>query len=182
MAESTKAALITQLFQSHSSGLLRYIKYKLGRADIAEDIAQNAFVRIQQMQNPERLENIQAYLYKTATNLVIDHSRHEQHRHNYQQQELHRSEDNSAPECPERHLNAQRQIDAILVALTHLPNNCQRAFLLHRIHGKSYSAIAKELSVSVSSVEKYICRAFLACRAIQENDDNTANREQRRSD
>lgn len=167
MPESTKSALVSQLFHSHSSGLLRYIKHKLGRADIAEDIAQNAFVRIQQMQNPERLENPQAYLYKTATNLVIDQARHEQHRYNYQQDLT--SDEACALENPERKLGAERQIELIKEALARLPDNCQRAFLMHRLQGKSYSDIASELSVSVSSVEKYICRAFLACRALNES-------------
>lgn len=175
MPESSKSALITQLFHSHSSGLLRYIKHKLGRADIAEDIAQNAFVRIQQMQNPEQLENPQAYLYKTATNLVIDQARHEQYRHNYQQ-ELD-CDEASAVDNPERKLGAERQIESIKVALAHLPDNCQRAFLMHRLQGKSYSDIARELSVSVSSVEKYICRAFLACRALDDSSRSNKKRE-----
>ena len=45
-----------------------------------------------------------------------------------------------------------------------LPERCRQAFLLHRVSGLSYNDIARELGVSVSSVEKYILQALKHCR------------------
>ena len=53
----------------------------------------------------------------------------------------------------------------IYAAIDELPLKCRQAFLLHRNSGLSYSDIALELDVSVSSVEKYILQALKHCRA-----------------
>ena len=54
---------------------------------------------------------------------------------------------------------------SIYRAMERLPERCSQAFLLHRTSGLSYSEIAQELGVSVSSVEKYILQALKHCRA-----------------
>ena len=41
---------------------------------------------------------------------------------------------------------------------------CRQAFILHRARGMSYSDIANEMGVSVSSVEKCIIQALKRCR------------------
>jgi len=45
-----------------------------------------------------------------------------------------------------------------------MPFKVKQAFLLHRQSGLPYSAIAEQMQVSVSSVEKYILQALKQCR------------------
>jgi len=44
-----------------------------------------------------------------------------------------------------------------------LPEKARQAFLLKRVEGLSYQAIAEQLNVSISSVEKYAARGLQAC-------------------
>lgn len=68
----------------------------------------------------------------------------------------------SAP-GPETHhaiIETLMEIDALLDGL---PAKVRRALLLRQLDGLSYAAIARELSVSISSVEKYVARGLAAC-------------------
>ena len=72
---------------------------------------------------------------------------------------------NAAGASPEQVLCAREKLAAIQQALAELPPKAQQAFLLHRQSGMPYSAIAEQMQVSVSSVEKYILQALRHCRA-----------------
>jgi RNA polymerase sigma-70 factor (ECF subfamily) len=52
------------------------------------------------------------------------------------------------------------EIDAVLQSL---PAKAREALLLRKLDGLSYRDIASRLAVSVSSVEKYVASALLAC-------------------
>jgi RNA polymerase sigma factor (sigma-70 family) len=65
---------------------------------------------------------------------------------------------------PEKILVAREKLAAINTALDELPFKVKQAFLLHRRSGMSYSSIAEQMQVSVSSVEKYILQALKHCR------------------
>ena len=170
MAIENRTAL-EELFQNHGPGLVRFLSRKMKSPEDAEDIAQNAFIRIQRVANSGELDNLKAYLYQTASNLAIDQLRREKLHHNYVNQEankqLAQNENTSSmsDHCtPDRLLSAQRQLKEIRKALDGLPVKCRQAFLLHRNKGLSYSEIAREMCVSVSSVEKYILQSLKTCR------------------
>ncbi|NIB42718.1 sigma-70 family RNA polymerase sigma factor [Pseudomaricurvus alkylphenolicus] len=164
---------LESLFANHAKALVRFLKRKVNSEQDAEDIAQNAFIRIQRLAEEGELENPKAYLYQTASNLAIDMLRREKLHQNYLQQTF--SRDQLADEeyssltdycTPERLLSARRDLDNLQQAMNELPLKCRQAFLLHRVKGLSYSEIAKEMSVSVSSVEKYILQALKHSRKL----------------
>ena len=70
---------------------------------------------------------------------------------------------------PEQIVSGREKLARIFAAVDALPDKCRQAFLLHRSSGLSYGDIAKELGVSVSSVEKYILQALKACREALES-------------
>ncbi len=171
-----RSPLLARLFENHAKKLVGFVARTLGRADIAEDVAQNAFLRLQQVKNLEQLDNPQAYLYTTARNLVIDDSRRASHRTHYEVSLSHEQAQIGDCEEPEKHLLAQRELAVIEAALAKLPAPCQRAFLLHRLDGKRHQDIADIMGVSVSSVEKYIRRAFQACQLAQQKFQTSADK------
>ena len=172
MAIESKSEL-EELFQSHGPSLIRFLSRKMRSPQDAEDIAQNAFIRIQRIASTGKLDNLKAYLYQTASNLAIDQLRREKLHNNYVNQETnkHLAYGDLSPivadHCtPDRKLAAQRQLKEIHKALDTLPIKCRQAFLLHRNKGLSYSQIALEMGVSVSSVEKYILQSLKTCRKV----------------
>lgn len=168
--EAEQRPLIERLFCSYRTELVGYLRRKYRRESAcAEDIAQDAFLRLQRLESLKDIENPRAHLYKTASNLAIDHQRREQSRNRYIEIVEQVSDmEQSSSHSPQRRIQGERQVEALQEAINKLPDNCRRAFLMHRIHGHSYSEIAVELGVSVSSVEKYIVKALQACRSTQE--------------
>lgn len=157
--------LLERLFASYRQELVAYVCKKFRKEPAcAEDITQDAFMRIQRLENLSDIQNHRAHLYKTASNLAIDHQRREKSRDQYVQRQMPVVEELAAP-SPETHIGAQRQLDELEAIVAKLPSNCRQAFIWHRLHGMSYSQIAEKLDVSVSSVEKYIYRTLKACRS-----------------
>lgn len=167
---STKDLFLAGLVSAHGSALERYLARKLDSPEDAAEVAQEAFLRLHRMEAPENLDNARAFLFQVATNLAVDQLR----RRRLHLQFVHREHDQAAASdppdinasgvSPEHILGARQKLGIIFDAVEELPLNVRQAFLLHRRSGLPYSAIAEEMQVSVSSVEKYILQALQHCR------------------
>lgn len=163
-------SILEHLFNEHAPSLVRFLARKTRNHQDAEDIAQGAFLRIQKLENLDKLDNPRAYLYQTASNLAIDQLRRAKLHRGYLQSEtpaVTEIEESSSSyvdqATPERLLVAKEELHRIESTIAHLPFKARQAFLLHRTKGLAYSDIAKEMGVSVSSVEKYILLALRQC-------------------
>ena len=173
-ASSGKPLTIEKLFIHYGPELTRFLNKKLKDKQRAEDITQDVFIRMQRIKNIGQLENPKAYLYRTAANLLIDEQRREKLHKVYcvEEQSAQAFENKNFSDCvtPEKILSAQQLILNFKQALDGMPANCRQAFLLHRVNGLTYSSIAKEMAVSVSSVEKYLINALKYCRRALDDD------------
>ncbi|MBS0332735.1 MAG: RNA polymerase sigma factor, partial [Proteobacteria bacterium] len=59
----------------------------------------------------------------------------------------------------DRILIGRERLQAVTIALLSLPERTRTIFLLHRVDGRKYREIAKQLGISVSAVEKHMVRA-----------------------
>ena len=140
--------------------LLRYFRRHLDNESDAEDLAQEALLRI--LRSPVPPDNTEAYLLRIASNLLRDRFRRDRSHH----AALHEPLDASLHDHPadepgsERVYEDRRRLDLFLVALDQLPPRCRQVFLLQRYEGLTYAAIAKRLEISVSAVEKHMMRAL----------------------
>ena len=158
--------MLSTLAKEHGASLVRFLTRRLKNVEDAEDIAQAALLRIQRLDEGTSLDNPKAYLFQVASNLAIDSIRRNEILQRYLQTESLRSETQNAEGAlsPERIIAAQQQLKKVQHAISSLPVKYRQAFLLHRKNGMSYSEIANEMGVSVSSVEKYILHALRECR------------------
>lgn len=161
----------------HRVALEHFLAQKLGSPEDAAELAQEAFIRLHRLENPEGLGNARAYLYQVAGNLAVDHLRRRRLHFRFLASESRETGEtdnrdaNAAAVSPEQVLAARQRLEAINRAVDSLPFRVKQAFLLHRFNALPYSAIAEQLQVSVSSVEKYILHALRQCRdALEELD------------
>jgi RNA polymerase sigma factor (sigma-70 family) len=63
---------------------------------------------------------------------------------------------------PERVILDQEALDRVIAAIQRLPERTREVFLLHRFEEMTCSAIAKQMGLSISAIEKHIMRALVA--------------------
>ncbi len=125
----------------------------------AEDIVQEAYVRLIRYGSDHAVSEPAAFLMKTALNLSKDAWR--AHAHHGSEVLL---EDvvvvDTAPSLEDT-LFARQRLDRLLECLNQLPEKTRAIFLAHRIDGISYRRIALDHGLSISSVEKHVAKAVL---------------------
>lgn len=148
--------------------LVRYLSRKVPNGEDANDLAQEALLRMHKFQQTRELDNAHAFLFKTANNLVIDQMRRAKVHDRYLSYEMHpdQSDDDNDKFAPsaERTVSAEQELERIYAVVDTMPEKVRRAFLLHRGKDLSYSEIAQEMDVSNSMVEKYIIQALKILR------------------
>lgn len=153
---------IGTLYDDHHAWLVAWLRRRLRHGDQAADLVQDIFVQV--LGRPEQINGLRqprAWLSSVAKGLMIDRFRRQQLEANYLRA-LAQVPELEAP-SPERQLillQTLMQIDALLDGLAH---KVRTAFLLSRLEGMGYQAIAEHLGVSLSSVEKYMAQALRHC-------------------
>lgn len=171
--------VVDKLVKEHSSALVRFLARRMKSREDAEDIAQAAFLRLYTLDDLSNLSNAKAFLFQVAANMSIDQLRREVLHKNYIDKEISKTpRDINAmlsmePDniSLERELEAKETLRLVHRSLEKLPQNIRQAFILSRNKGWTYSQIAKQMNVSVSSVEKYILEVLKHLRhAVEETE------------
>ena len=127
----------------------------------ADDVAQDACVRALDLPAPSDVRDPIRYLFRIARNLVIDRRRKRAREALLSESLAVIEHGSSDPADPERILAGKQDLARVLKAIDSLPPRCREAFTLHRFGGLSYAAIARQMGVSTSMVEKHIAEAML---------------------
>lgn len=164
-----KDHFVQDLMDQYSGSLVRFLSSRVASEDDAADIAQEAFIRLYKLQDPQKLENARAYLYQVASNIAIDNQRRATLHSRWIRQEVSQQLDDShasrlEAENPESQLQNLQHLERVYRIVDGLPEKCRKVFLMHRTQNLTYSQIATEMELSVSSVEKYILQALRHCR------------------
>ena len=161
------AAAVSQLFREHNRMLVGYLTTRLRSEQEAKEVAQEAYVRLLQLQDPGTPSLLRAYLFKTATNLAIDRLRRRRVQHQAEAQpELFENLTATGIELddPAKQLLEREQADRLLGYLQELPIKCQQVFNLHRLEGAPQHEVAVRLGVSERMVRRYVTYAMVYCR------------------
>lgn len=153
------------LYTGHHRWLLGWLRRRTDNPELAADLAQDTFVRIMVSQRDFYLEEARALLATIARGLVIDHFRRCALEAAFLDMLAQLPPDHGpSPEARLVVLETLNEIDAMLAAL---PAKVRSAFLLSQLDGLGYAEIATRLGVSISSVQQYMKRAFMACYQVQ---------------
>ena len=141
-------------FQKLYPSLFRYLHRLTGDADVAEDIAQETFVRLLRQSLPA--DEVRPWLFTVAMNLVRDHARKTERR----QRLL-----TTAPvlvaqsTLPDENVERAERVTRVRGALERLPVR-DRQLLLMREEGFKYEEIAAVIGFAPASVGTLIARAL----------------------
>jgi RNA polymerase sigma-70 factor (ECF subfamily) len=145
---------IERLFREFHTPLVRYLTRQLNDADLAEELAQETFVRAMRHQP---LVHERAWLFAVATNLIRDLIRREtrQRRH---LMALHADAAHASKETDDVSPDDARRAVLAREALHDIPER-DRAALYMSQEGLNYQEIAAALGLSVQSVGTTLTRA-----------------------
>lgn len=149
-----------EIFNTHAKNLKRFIFSKTRDADLAEDIIQDAFVKIWEDCEKVIFNTIKSYLYTIANNLFLNIVKHNKIVHKHQKIAV----KDSTNESPEFILLEEEFLIKLEKTIADLPEIQREVFLLNRIEKKKYKEIAEQLGISVKAVEKRMHGALLVLR------------------
>jgi RNA polymerase sigma-70 factor (ECF subfamily) len=76
MSSNANYTLFTSLYDQYINKIFRFVYLKVDTKETAQDICSDVFTRAwKSIENNRAIDNQQAYLFKTARNLVADHYR-----------------------------------------------------------------------------------------------------------
>jgi RNA polymerase sigma factor (sigma-70 family) len=154
-------AAATDSLQTYLPGLRRYFSKRLPAAEV-DDLVQEVFVRIQAHEGGSPIQHLDRYLFTTAASVLSDHLRRRAVRHEGAHHTLEEFHHPVEELTPERVLLDQEALQVVVTAIESLPARTRDVFVLHRFEQMTCTAIAEQLGMSVSAVEKHIMKALRA--------------------
>ena len=146
--------------------LTRYLRARTGSAAEAEDLVQELYLKVAAVGDGEEIVNPGAYLYRLASNLMLDRLRQRRRSETRDRDYLDSHNvvvggQGIADLAPADEAVAARQrLERLLAAVETLPPRTRDAFRLHKFEGLTHAETAARLGISRSAVEKHISSAL----------------------
>jgi RNA polymerase sigma-70 factor (ECF subfamily) len=164
MTEPTNS-LVERLFARHRDALQSFFHRRLRSKSDAADLAQEVYVRMLRVPDPDGIRNPEAYLYTVAANLLKESATAERRRGiGSSVEEADDAELVASLRAVEEQVDVDRRIERLREVLKQLPPKCCAAVVLQYRYGLSYQEIAERLEVSPHMVKKYLGQALGHCR------------------
>jgi RNA polymerase sigma factor (sigma-70 family) len=158
----TQGALIRKLFRDNNRALVNFLLTHLPNEQEAREVAQEAYVKLLELDRPEAISFLRSYLFRTAANLAIDRMRRSARKDRIERLDVF-EEWNTDPSV-EREVLAAQEVSLVRQAISELESKYQRALVLHRFRDQPVAEIANQLGVTPRMVRTYIARAVLYCK------------------
>ncbi|MET6998642.1 RNA polymerase sigma factor [Chitinophaga defluvii] len=159
LAENEQA-FIEALFKAYFPMVCKTIYRLVQDAPVAEDLAQELFIKIWNKRNSLQDIYFKAYLHKSAINMALDYL--DKTRRKGQHTPL--DETMVLVQSAHSGQNIQQTKIHIQEAINRLPEKCREIFILSRYEEMSYREIADTLNISVKTVENQVITALKKLR------------------
>ncbi|MEM6719526.1 MAG: sigma-70 family RNA polymerase sigma factor [Bacteroidota bacterium] len=148
------------LFRKHSRTLRNYIFYKCGDVNLAEDLVQEAYIKLWKNCKKIPFANALFFLKRVANNAFLNVVKHQ--KIVLQHEQIKKLEVDV--QSPEFLLEEKEFMQKLENAIASLSEKQREVFLLNRIDKKTYAEIAVFLDISQKAVEKRMHNALKILR------------------
>jgi RNA polymerase sigma-70 factor (ECF subfamily) len=150
-----------RIFNQYGQDVRRFLLFKSGNIDTADDILQEVFLKLWQNCDNVNYEKVKSYLFTIANNMFLNMIKHNKVVLNYEKAYTGSQTNRQSPE----YLMIEDEFyQKIQNNIASLPEKQRVVFLMNRMESKKYKEIAEELQISVKAVEK---RMHLALKALR---------------
>ena len=150
------------LYQQFARSLRNFLYYQSGNDQLAEDLTQEAFLKLWLNCAKVPPEKAKSFIYTVGSNLFKNEMAHGKVKLKYQQRKV----TTEAPKDPEFLYEENEFKQQLLQSIQALPPKQRVVFLLNRIDKKTYREIAEMLSISQKAVEKRMSQALVKLREL----------------
>lgn len=149
---SSKRSLIAEYYTRHYEDLKQFVATRLRYAADTEDILQNVFLRLLQMEQMITPQTLSSLVYTIARNLICDYWRHRHLMEEYGRLQLHRRAGALADDV--EMVYSVSEITAMLEhGIARLTDKQRPIYCMHIYEGKQVSEISRELGIGYKNVE-----------------------------
>ncbi len=157
------------LFERWGRPLLHYLQRIVGDAATAEELVQEAFLRVHRARDRYRPDaKFSTWLYRIGTNLALNELRRPRRSRPHDSADEVGDEDRaplhlvaSGP-AADRQLDVRRRTSRVEAALEDIPERQRMAIWLSAVEGMSYAEVAVALETTEKSVKSLVHRARVA--------------------
>ncbi|MBB3104479.1 RNA polymerase sigma factor [Azomonas macrocytogenes] len=157
---STERERLLSAFIEHRDALLGYLRHRFGSPSLAEDLAQETWLRLARHTPEQNVVNPRAYLFRIATNLGTDHQRHQGMDIEVQLEDELVAQIPAQGVDPAWEVQSRDELEHLLHVVDSLPPRCREIFILCRVDGLSHAQIAERLNISKSTVVAQMVKAL----------------------
>ncbi len=161
------------LIEKYRRQIVHYMFRMTGNQAIAEELAQEVFLRVYRSRASYRAEaKFSTWLYRIATNLGVNHARDHKHERASASVYLDQpdAETGTTPDVPDARRNAEQEMlrdermAGIRAAVLALPERQREAVLMHKYQEMDYREIGAVLKLSESATKSLLFRAYQTLR------------------
>jgi len=157
---------VGQALVTHNRALLAYVRRRLASSADAEDVAQEAILRVLSRARVALITDPLSYAMRAARNILIDRARRSETTPFDDFGETDHQADGAA--SPLEALDMNQRLRLCQKALDAMPAVRREVFVRRRAGEESYEQIAGELNMSVEAVQKHYSRAAQTLRKTAE--------------
>ncbi|WEK45175.1 MAG: RNA polymerase sigma factor [Candidatus Andeanibacterium colombiense] len=163
-----------QVYVRRYGAMRDFIRRRVGSAEVAEELIQDAWVAIAPRAEDPAIENPEAWLQRVVVNLTLNWLKTNQFRSHFVVEEERGGESGAADAglaaYPDDRPNAERVLhyrqglDRLMLLIDDLPPGRRAAFLLCRGEGLSLGEAAARLQISIKTVSGQVSAAVRSLR------------------
>lgn len=166
-AQKGDVSAFSELVKRYERYVLNLVYRTLGRAEDAEDIAQETFVKaylnIRKFKGESKFST---WLSKIAINLCMDKVRERSNREENLEEGVWLTIPQSSYYSPEETVERLEIQDKIKNAVSSLPEDLRMVFILREFEDLSYQEISEMLNIPIGTVESRLHRARMKLRSL----------------
>lgn len=154
---------ITEAYLGIKASLTRYISRYFKRSHEAEDVVQEAYIKVFEAHRKREIQSPKAYLYQTARHIAATQLK----KKSFALTDLIGDElpesDLLKTKTLEEQYESKENFEVFCRAVRSLPLKCRRAYVLCRVYQYSQKEVAQRMGISLKGVEGHLARATRRC-------------------
>lgn len=165
MEKRKLSSLFENSYKEFSSGIFRYIYFRVSDYELAEDLTADTFIRYWKvLLQGESVENQKAFLYLIAKGLIIDYYRRKKNTNNVSIESIDERLLEIIEDVEER-IYQKQQMEQINLKIKQIKKQYQDVLILHYVEDLSIKEIAFILDKSENAIRVLLHRSL---KALQE--------------